>query len=60
MEEHENREPDPKLVIDTLEFVEETGRFNFVRLIEYGINRLKNAIQRERERKRWRGSIFNR
>jgi hypothetical protein len=48
---------DPKIVMDTLEFVEKTGRFNLEWLIEHGINRLKNAFQREREETLdWRNS----
>ena len=47
----------PKLMKDTLEFVEKTGRFNFDLLIECGINRLKNTFQRERERKHGIGGI---
>jgi hypothetical protein len=35
---------DPKLVKDTLEFVEKIGQFNFVSLIEYGINRFGEHI----------------
>ena len=39
---------DPKLVKNTLEYVEKIGRFNFVWLIESRINRLKNIFQREK------------
>ena len=53
----ENLLGDPKLVKDTLEYVEKTGRFNFDGLIEYGTNMLENTFQRETARRRWIGGI---
>jgi len=55
----ENLLGDPKLGKDTLEFVEKMRKFNFDKLIEFGINRLENTFQRERGRKRWIRNIFS-
>ena len=42
---------DSKVMMNTLEFVKNTGQFNFIGLIEHEINKLENAFQREKERK---------
>jgi hypothetical protein len=46
---------DLKLLTETLEYVEKTGRFDFDRLIGFEINRSENTFQRETERRRWIG-----